>query len=158
MSSVRWSRAAARAAIALGLAAAGTAAALQVPKGTEFIDIDLVPGRYGAVRFEHARHNDEFTEPDGSRIRCRDCHHALAADEPSPNEDMRCSGCHARVGEPPRTVAGKVAPVLASRPEGETEYRAILFHKWCWDCHNRTKKNGRQNDRCKVCHPRLSHG
>jgi Zn finger protein HypA/HybF involved in hydrogenase expression len=146
------------AALAFALAA-GPAAATPVPKGTDVIEIDLVPGRFGAVRFEHARHTDEFTEPDGSRVRCRDCHHTLAAAEPSsPKEDMRCSGCHARLGESPRVVAGKVAPVLASRPEGETEVRAILFHKWCWDCHYRTKKNGRQNDRCKVCHPRLSHG
>jgi hypothetical protein len=68
---------------------------------------------------------------------------------------MKCSGCHARYGDPPRTIGGKVAPVLAAlRPDGAMEYRSILFHRWCWACHHRTIRDGHQNDRCKLCHER----
>jgi hypothetical protein len=147
----------AAAALALtALALAAPAAALQVPKGTEVMRIDLVPGKFGAVRFEHARHNDAFKRPDGTPVRCRDCHHRLAADAPtSPQEDLKCSGCHARYGDPPRTIEGEVAPALAAlRPDGAMEYRSILFHRWCWACHHRTMRDGHQNDRCKLCHER----
>jgi hypothetical protein len=143
--------------VAVALAAAGApAAALEVPKGTEVMDLDYVPGKLGKVRFQHARHNDEFKRPDGTAVRCKDCHHRLAGDEPaSATEDMKCTGCHARYGDPPKTIGGKVAPALASlRPDGAIEYKSILFHEWCWACHHRTMRDGHRNDRCKRCHER----
>src|SRR5512139_3377030 len=151
-----WTRLARLALATLALAAGGGAAALPVPKGTEVIDIDFVPGKFGTVHFKHAQHNSEFKRPDGTPVRCKDCHHALSADEPvSAKEDMKCTGCHARHGDPPKTIGGKVAPALASlRPDGAIEYRSILFHEWCWACHHQTMKEGHRNDRCKLCHER----
>jgi len=150
------SRAAWCIAVGIGLAGGGRAPALEVPRGTEVIHVDLAPGKFGTVHFRHARHNDEFKRPDGSRVRCRDCHHRLSAEEPaSAQEDMKCGGCHAKYGEPAKTIAGEVAPVLASlRPDGAIEYRSILFHEWCWACHRKTMRDGHQNDRCKLCHER----
>jgi hypothetical protein len=66
---------------------------------------------------------------------------------------MKCSGCHARYGDPPRTIGGGVAPVLAAvNGHGAMDYKSILFHEWCWACHRRTIRDGRQNARCKLCH------
>lgn len=156
MSNARSRRSAHAIFAALALAAAARAAALQVPKGTEVIDVDFVPGKFGTVHFDHAKHNDAFQRPDGSPVRCKDCHHRLAGDEPtSAKEDMKCTGCHVRHGEPPKTIDGKLAPPLATlRPDGAIEYRSILFHEWCWACHHRTMKNDHRNDRCKLCHER----
>jgi Zn finger protein HypA/HybF involved in hydrogenase expression len=142
--------------VACALGPPARAAALTVPKGTEVIDVDFVPGKFGVVHFEHAKHNDAFQRPDGSPVRCKDCHHKLPHDEPtSASDDLKCTGCHARHDDTPKTVGAKVTPPLATlRPDGAIEYQSILFHEWCWACHHKTMRDGHRNDRCKLCHER----
>jgi len=134
----------------------GAPRAADVPRGKEVLQIDLVPGKMGAVRFTHADHAKKYKRPDGTPIRCRDCHHTLATDEPaSPSADMRCGGCHVRLGEAQKTYAGKEARrVAALRPDGAIEHNAILFHDYCRGCHRKEKGGERMLGGCKVCHER----
>lgn len=132
------------------------AAAADVPRGTEVIDLDFVPGKFGPVHFKHAEHNEKFKRPDGSPVRCKDCHHRLKGDEPaSPSEDMKCGGCHARMAEPEKVFDGKTARVMARpKPNGAIDYKSILFHRYCWACHRKTPRGERMNAGCRVCHER----
>lgn len=144
----------------LGLAAAlaSPAPALaraEVPRGKEVLLLDRIPGKMGAVRFTHAEHVHRHRRPDGSAIRCRDCHHTLAADDPpTPLPTMRCSACHAELGQPARVIDGKVArPLAGFKPDGAVDYRVILFHDYCRGCHLKVKpESGRRLAICKACH------
>jgi hypothetical protein len=129
--------------------------AAEVPPGKEVLLIDRIPGKMGAVRFGHADHVKRFSRPDGSAIRCRDCHHTLEADDPPvPLPAMRCSGCHPEVGQPPRQIDGKSAlPMAFRKPDGAVDYRTILFHEYCRACHLKVKREGgRRLAVCKACH------
>lgn len=147
----RWSVAA-----LMATAIVTTAAAAEVPRGKEVIDLDFVPGKFGTVHFKHAEHNGKFKRPDGSPVRCKDCHHRLKGDEPeAPLEDMKCGGCHARMGEPEKVFDGKTARSMARlKPNGAIDYKSILFHRYCWACHRKTRRGERMNAGCLVCHER----
>lgn len=152
-----FARVALRVALGLAVLGSGLARAAEVPSGTEVLRLKLVPGKFGPVTFRHAQHNSTFKRPDGSAVRCKDCHHKLAGDEPvsakEAKEDMKCSGCHARYGDPPKKIGGKIAPVLAAmNAHGAMDYKSILFHEYCWACHKKTMRNGHRNARCKLCH------
>ena len=145
--------------LALALAAvARPAPAAQVPRGRELIEIDHVPGKLGGVPFKHAEHNTRYRRPDGTPIRCRDCHHTLPGDEPtSPAQlaEMRCTLCHLRIGEEGRVVGGKAArPVASLKPDGAIDHKSILFHDYCRGCHRAQSGGERMLAACKVCHAR----
>lgn len=127
-----------------------------VPPGTEVIDLRFIPGKFGAVRFQHAEHASKFRLPDGSPLRCKDCHHQLKADRPtSPVDDLRCSRCHAAVGETEKVFDGKRARALGKlKPDGAVDYTSILFHKQCWACHRKTRSGERITIGCRSCHER----
>ena len=136
-------------------ATAGAVGPAEVPAGKEVLLIDRIPGKMGAVRFGHAQHVRHFTRPDGTAIRCRDCHHTLDADDPpTPLPAMRCSGCHPEVGAPPVRIDGKWArPMAFRKPDGAVDYRTILFHDYCRECHKQLKPaSGRRLAACKACH------
>jgi cytochrome c553 len=146
--------------LAAGLAAGPASparAAVDVPAGTEVLPLERIPGKVGKVRFGHAVHSRSHRRPDGSATRCRDCHHTLAADDPPvPFPPMRCSGCHAELGQPARVIDGKVARPMASlKPDGAVDYATILFHDYCRDCHKKVPREGAKwLGACKTCHER----
>lgn len=130
-------------------------AAAAVPAGKEVLLLDRIPGAMGAVRFTHAEHVLRHRQADGSPLRCRTCHHTLTTeDPPTPLPPMRCSGCHPAVGQPARIIDGKAArPMAALKPEGPVDYRTILFHDYCRDCHKKIQRqSGRRLAACKACH------
>ncbi|HEU4382172.1 MAG TPA: hypothetical protein VFR85_01615 [Anaeromyxobacteraceae bacterium] len=138
---------------ALALCAAARA---EVPSVKRTIDIDVIPGPLGAVRLPHAAHVNVGWKADRSPMTCRDCHHALQADQPtSPSDDLRCSGCHPAVGEPDRVIGGKRARAMARlKPDGAIDYRTILFHDYCRGCHRKVQGGELRLTHCKLCHPR----
>jgi len=141
----------------LALQAALLAAVLAAPdpRFREVLVIDLVPGKMGAVTLKHGEHARK-KKPDGSPLRCRDCHHNLESDAPPPpGADLRCGTCHAAVGEPERSYGGKPARALARlKPDGAIAHDSVLFHDYCRDCHRKSTGGGRMLGGCKVCHER----
>lgn len=140
---------------AIGLVLCAAVPAAEIPRSKRNIDIDVIPGTLGAVRLPHAAHADVGWRADRSLMTCRDCHHALAADEPtSPSQDMRCTGCHPGVGEPDRIIDGRRARAMARlKPDGAIDYRTILFHDYCRDCHKKVQGGELRLSHCKLCHP-----
>jgi hypothetical protein len=139
-----------------GLALCATAAGVEIPRSKRSIDLDVVPGAMGAVHFEHAAHAAVGWRADRSLMTCRDCHHTLAGDEPaSLSEDLRCSGCHPAVGEPDRIVGGRPARAMARlKPDGAIDFKTILFHDYCRDCHKKVQGGELRLSHCKACHPK----
>lgn len=131
------------------------ALAAQVPAGREVIVLAHVPGKLGPVRFTHADHASRHRMPDGSALRCRDCHHTLAGPEPAePFPDMKCTLCHPPMGPPERVIDGKVARALArTKPDGAIDIRSVLFHDQCRGCHLKIPAGRLNLATCKVCHP-----
>lgn len=127
-----------------------------VPPRSKVIEIDHIPGKFGAVRFKHAEHNDKFKLADGGAMRCKDCHHQLKADRPvSPVDDLKCTRCHVALGEAEKVFDGKPARALARvKPNGAIDYRSILFHRLCWNCHRKTQRGERAKTSCRSCHER----
>ena len=136
-----------------GLVLCAAVPAAEIPRSKRSIDIDVIPGTLGAVRLPHAAHADVGWRADRSLMTCRDCHHALEADEPtSPSQDMRCSGCHPGVGEPDRIIDGRRARAMARlKPDGAIDHRTILFHDYCRDCHKKVQGGELRLSHCKLC-------
>jgi hypothetical protein len=44
--------------------------------------------------------------------------------------------------------------MAALKPDGAIDYRSILFHAYCRDCHLKSRDGGRMLAGCKVCHER----
>ena len=128
----------------------------QVPAGKEVMVLSHIPGRLGPVTFTHEGHASTYRMPDGSPIHCKACHHTLIADEPGePLPDMRCTLCHAPLGQPEREYGGKKARTLASlKPDGAIDVRTVLFHDQCRGCHLKVPAGVLNLATCKVCHPR----
>lgn len=140
---------------ALAALALGAAAGAQVPAARRTIDLDVIPGPLGAVRLPHAAHVNVGWKADRSPMTCRDCHHALPADQPTSSDDLRCSGCHPAVGEPDRMMGGRRARAMARlKPDGAIDYRTILFHDYCRGCHRKVQGGELRLTHCKLCHPR----
>ena len=141
---------------AAAVASAPAARAAQVPAGKEVMVLSHIPGKLGPVRFTHADHATRYKRPDGKQIRCKDCHHTLAAEEPSePFPDMRCTLCHVPMGQPEKEYAGKPARSLASlKPDGAIDLRTVLFHDQCRGCHLKIPAETLNLATCKVCHPK----
>jgi hypothetical protein len=131
------------------------ALAAEVPAGREVIVLHHVAGKLGPVRFTHRDHATTHRMPDGTRLTCRTCHHTLPADEPGePRPDMRCTLCHAPLGEPERERDGKKARGLARlKPDGAIDIGSVLFHAQCRGCHLRIPAGSLNLATCKVCHP-----
>jgi hypothetical protein len=132
------------------------ARAAQVPTGKEVMILSHIPGKLGPVRFTHAEHATKYRRPDGTPIRCKTCHHTLAAEEPGePLPDMRCTLCHVPMGQPEKEYGGKPARSLAGlKPDGAIDLRTVLFHDQCRGCHLKVPAETLNLATCKVCHPR----
>jgi hypothetical protein len=140
--------------VALALCTPATGA--EIPRARKVIDLDVIPGKLGAVHFRHAAHEAVGWKADHSPITCKDCHHNLEADAPrSATEDLRCGGCHPGVGEPDRIVGGKRARAMARlKPDGAIDHRTILFHDYCRDCHRKVQDGELKLSHCRLCHER----
>ncbi len=127
-----------------------------LPPGPEVIVLSQIPGKLGPVTFTHLRHATAYRMPDGARIGCRDCHHNLASeDAPVPPPGLRCTACHAPLGQPEREIGGKPARTLARlKPDGAIDVRSVLLHDQCRGCHLRIPAGALNLATCKVCHPR----
>lgn len=145
--------------VSTSTATAAAAADADAARGPETVRIDLVPGKMGAVTFTHAHHAVGLRRLDGAPFACRDCHHELPAGAPASAPVQACAACHARLDEPPRAVAamgGKTAPPLVLRKADDRalDYKTVLFHAWCRDCHKQASPPGKRLHLCKVCHER----
>ncbi|HET8734135.1 MAG TPA: hypothetical protein VFM45_10230 [Anaeromyxobacteraceae bacterium] len=131
------------------------ALAAEAPPAAEVMVLGHVPGKLGPVRFTHADHATRHRMPDGSALRCLDCHHGLAAaGAAGPAPEMRCTPCHPPMGQPERVVDGKVArPLARTKPDGAIDVRSVLFHDQCRGCHLRIPSGRLNLATCKVCHP-----
>jgi hypothetical protein len=138
------------------LALCTPAAGAEIPRAKKVIDLDVIPGKLGAVRFRHAAHEAVGWKADRTPTTCKDCHHNLEADAPrSATEDLRCGGCHPGVGEPDRVVRGKRARAMAQlKPDGAIDFRTILFHDYCRDCHRKVQDGELKLSHCRLCHER----
>jgi hypothetical protein len=139
-----------------GTALLALALSAQVPAGKEVMVLSHIPGKLGPVRFTHADHASRHRMPDGTAVRCRDCHHTLPGAEPTePFPDMRCTLCHVPMGQPERVFDGKAARSLArAKPDGAIDIRSVLFHDQCRGCHLKIPAGLLNLATCKVCHPR----
>jgi hypothetical protein len=128
---------------------AGVAYAAAPPKD---VAIDLVKGDKGAVTLPHEKH--ATFKHGGKAVTCKDCHHTLKADAPAAGEAIaKCETCHQL--DTPKTVDGKVAPVLAKVTGGKAELKSVLFHAVCMDsCHKevKTAADGVNLTKCDTCH------
>lgn len=120
-----------------------------VPKGKEVLKIDLIEGKKGTVEFPHAKHVAEFKKVGGAEIVCKDCHHTATSDK----DVKKCSDCHMKVGETPKKIDDKEAPLLAAMKSDTVDPKSVIFHKTCKDgCHKEMKAEGKKITSCKVCH------
>src|SRR5512137_2029412 len=126
-----------------------------VPAGKEVMVLSHIPGKLGPVTFTHQAHASTHRMPDGSRIRCKDCHHTLAAEEPGdPLAEMRCTSCHVPLGQPEKEIGGRKARTLATlKADGAIDIRSVLFHDQCRGCHLKIPAGRLNLATCKVCHP-----
>jgi len=125
-----------------------------VPDDKKTIEIDLVPGKKGAVTFEHAKHSDEFKKTGGKSILCKDCHHTVKVDKPDAAKVKGCSTCHVKEGEPQKEHEGKKASFLVTKKGEKYDRKSVIFHKQCIKCHKAMKAEGKKIHKCKACHPK----
>ena len=90
--------------------------------------------RYGAVKFDHKKHQEEYKNPEGKPIVCTDCHHVYEDDtkknlwkEGQPVQ--LCVECH----DPNKTIDDRKKLQLA-------------FHENCKGCHEEVVKAGIAED------------
>ncbi len=129
--------------------------AIDVPPGKETLVIHLIPGKLDPVKFAHAEHAHNRHLADGTPLRCKNCHHMLPdGEEKPPLSLMRCEACHVGIGETPKVIEGKTAAPLAGlKPDGAIDFRTILFHKYCLDCHRKLQEQvNKKLSVCKTCH------
>lgn len=111
------------------------------------IKIDQIPGKKGAVTFNHGKHINEYKAKGGAAITCKDCHHTLksAADKAGAKA---CSECHVKPGEAQK---GK-APFLYAAEGDKIDQKSVIYHGRCLDCHKAMKAEGKDIAGCKTCH------
>ncbi len=126
-----------------------------VPADKATLQIDHLPGKKGAVGFQHAKHATEHKKQGGKPILCNDCHHTDKAADPDPKTVKACTACHVPEGQAQKELEGKKAPVLALKVAGKDEYKmpTILLHKTCQACHQKMKAEGKNIGACTTCHP-----
>jgi Class III cytochrome C family. len=143
------------AAIVIGLMFAVTATVLAgVPENKKTIIIDHLPGKKGAVTFEHAKHVDSHKKASDKAITCKDCHHTLKDDSPADAKSVKaCTECHVMEGAPQKEYDGKKAPYLGNKNDkGDFVASNVLYHKTCQKCHKEMSKEGKKIDTCTTCH------
>jgi hypothetical protein len=125
-----------------------------VPDDKKTLKLDNLPGKKGAVTFEHEKHASEHKGPGGKPITCKQCHHTEKTDTPAdPKAVKGCSGCHLVTGEP-KDVDGKKAPLMGKKNDKGDDFipTSVIFHKVCGDCHKKMKAEGKKIDGCNTCH------
>ncbi len=124
-----------------------------VPADKKTIKLDCVPGKKGAVTFQHAKHNEEYKKAGGKSIVCKDCHHTLKVDKPDAAKVKKCSACHVKEGEAQKEHEGKKASFLATKKGDKYNRKSVIFHDQCVKCHKAMKAEGKKIGKCKTCHP-----
>lgn len=148
------SRAARKLSLALAatvLLVSGLVVAADIPGDKATISIDLIEGKKGAVKFEHAKHVAEYKKAGGAAITCKDCHHTLKSDA---DPIKPCSECHVKMGTAEKEIDGKKAMALATeKSAGKIDQKSIIFHQNCTEgCHKAMKAEGKKITACKTCH------
>jgi hypothetical protein len=111
------------------------------------IKIDSIPGKKGAVTFNHGKHINEYKKKGGAEIGCKDCHHTMksAADKAGAKA---CTDCHVK---PTEAQKGK-APFLYTAEGDKVDQKSVIFHDTCVKCHKAMKDEGKDIGACKTCH------
>jgi len=98
--------------------------------------------RYGPVRFEHKKHQDEYKNPKGEKIPCTECHHDY--------QDGKKNVW--KQGDPVRLCVECHNP---NKSEGEKKKLQLAFHEDCKSCHEEVVKAGIVKDapykKCTDC-------
>ena len=132
---------------------AGEPEAAKTLKVKETIDIDLIPGKKGAVKFPHDKHHQEYKSADDKAIVCKTCHHKLEVDIPEKVEGTKkCSDCHTLDGS--KVIDGAKAPAFAEMKGEKVSIKSVLFHKRCRPCHkaHQAKMPDSKLNKCPKCH------
>lgn len=138
------------------IAISGVVIAATVPATKKVIKIDQVPGKKGAVTFDHAKHSATAKNAKGAAITCKDCHHTLAAAEPANVADVKaCGACHVKEGEAQKEHAGKKARFMAVKKGSSVDVKTMIWHASCQECHKAVAKadaSKKSIKTCKACH------
>ena len=97
---------------------------------------------YGAVKFSHQKHQDEYKDPKGQPIACTECHHDYDKKGKNLWKDTdpvkKCVECH----DP-------------NKSDGNKKKLQLAFHSDCKDCHKDVVKAGITKDapykKCADC-------
>ena len=135
----------------LEAAAKENAVILREPSSEKLIDaadiiyIDTIgyeKNRYGPVKFNHKRHQDEYKNPKGEVITCTECHHDYK------NGDNNVW----QKGQPVQLCIECHDP---SKSDGEKKKLQLAFHENCKDCHEKAVNAGLSEDapykKCNTC-------
>lgn len=123
-----------------------------VPANSATITLDHVKGKKGAVKFNHAKHADEY-KVGGKAITCKECHHTLAAATADAKSVKACGACHVDEGKPQVNHGGKAARFMAVKKGDKYDVKSVIFHDNCNGCHKKAKADGKKIAACKTCHP-----
>lgn len=144
--------------VGLILAFSLSALADDVPPGQEELEINVIEGRMGVVRFSHKKHATDYG------VECAECHAAkLGTYQHRLNKKSApraCGSCHAKPGDKLIKVKRKEVRALAAVVDGKIDKTTVVFHPLCVDCHkkpeNADKVNaaGKMIRKCRGCHPK----
>lgn len=101
------------------------------PDVIELDDKGFKKDRYGPVKFNHAKHQDEYKNPEGKPIPCQECHHVYENGKNVWKDDdkvQKCVECH----DPEKTNA---------KNKNQKKLQ-LAFHSDCKDCHEAVVKAG----------------
>lgn len=105
-------------------------------------DIAFKKKRYGAIKFSHKKHQDEYKNPKGEAITCTECHHDYQDGKKNVWKEGQpvqlCVECH----DP-------------NKSDGEKKKLQLAFHENCKGCHEEVVKAGIAEDapykKCVKC-------
>ena len=138
--------------LGVGVALAGLALALDIPKEKHEITLAYIAGDKGDVKFPHKKHATE-AKVDGKPIACATCHHTLKAAPKTAKDVQKCGDCHVAEGTKQKQHEGKAARYLATKDGDKYNKKSVIFHGLCEDCHKKVGKVGDKSIKgCKTCH------
>ena len=93
--------------------------------------------RYGAVKFNHKKHQDEYKNSEGNIIDCAECHHVYDDKAKNTWKDddpvQKCVECHDPLKSDPKNKKNKKLQ--------------LAFHNNCKNCHKKVVKAGLKKEK-----------
>lgn len=92
--------------------------------------------QYRAITFKHAKHQDEYKNPDGKIIDCVECHHVYEKGKnvwKNKDKVQKCVECHNPLKNDPKNKKQKKLQ--------------LAFHNNCKSCHKEVVKAGLKKEK-----------